>query len=137
MYINIRPLFLILVSHQMLLLHTSNWGLSMQMPSQIFHDDPACHTPCHHHVLECGFTSLSNLQCPSSEHMNSFPCRLPPSFTLFAVTSTVLGMRLYSKQNTCFSLIPRPSITANTVEGLVKLLRRMMSGRRWEAWCFR
>ena len=28
------------------------------------------------------------------------------------------------------SLIPRPSITANTVEGLVKLLRRMTSGRR-------
>ena len=32
------------------------------------------------------------------------------------------------------SLVPRPSITANTVEGLVKLLRRMMSGRRWETW---
>ena len=35
------------------------------------------------------------------------------------------------------SLIPRPSITANTVEGLVKLLRRMMSGGRLEAWHFR
>ena len=32
------------------------------------------------------------------------------------------------------SLVPGPSITANTVEGLVKLLRRMTSGRRWEAW---
>ena len=31
----------------------------------------------------------------------------------------------------------RPSITANAVEGLVKLLRRMMSGGRWEAWHFR
>ena len=34
------------------------------------------------------------------------------------------------------SLIPRPSITANAMEGLVKLLRRVMSGRRWEAWHF-
>ena len=34
------------------------------------------------------------------------------------------------------SLVPRPSITANTVEGLVKLLRRMTSGRRWEVWHF-
>ena len=32
------------------------------------------------------------------------------------------------------SLVPRPSITANVVEGLVKLLRRMTLGRRWEAW---
>ena len=35
------------------------------------------------------------------------------------------------------SLVPRPSITANAVEGVVKLLRRMTSGRRWEAWHFR
>ena len=28
------------------------------------------------------------------------------------------------------SLVPRPSITANAVEGLVKLLRRMTSGGR-------
>ena len=34
------------------------------------------------------------------------------------------------------SLVPRPSITANTVEGLVKLLHRMMSGGRLEAWHF-
>ena len=38
------------------------------------------------------------------------------------------------------SLVPRPSITtANTVKGLVKLLRKMTLGRRWEplliAWC--
>ena len=32
------------------------------------------------------------------------------------------------------SLIPRPSITANVVVGLVKLVRRMMSGGRLEAW---
>ena len=32
---------------------------------------------------------------------------------------------------------PRPSITANAMEGLVKLLRRMMSGGRWEVWHFR
>ena len=31
------------------------------------------------------------------------------------------------------SLVPRPS-TPNVVEGLVKLLRRMTSGRRLEAW---
>ena len=34
------------------------------------------------------------------------------------------------------SLIPRPSITAIMVEGLVKLIRRMTSGRHWEAWHF-
>ena len=32
------------------------------------------------------------------------------------------------------NLIPRPSITANAVEGLVKLLCRMMSGGCLEAW---
>jgi len=32
------------------------------------------------------------------------------------------------------SLVPRPSITANAVESLVKLLRRMTSGGRLEAW---
>ena len=31
------------------------------------------------------------------------------------------------------SLVPRPSITANAVEGLVKLPRRMTSGGRLEA----
>ena len=35
------------------------------------------------------------------------------------------------------SLVPRPSITANVVEGLVKLLRRMTSGGRLEVWHFR
>ena len=35
------------------------------------------------------------------------------------------------------SLIPRPSITANVVEGLVKLIRRMTSGRRLGARHFR
>ena len=33
-----------------------------------------------------------------------------------------------------YSLVPRPSITANTVEDLVKLLRRMTTGGRLEAW---
>ena len=32
------------------------------------------------------------------------------------------------------SLVPRPSITANAVEGLAKLLHTMTSGRRWEVW---
>ena len=32
------------------------------------------------------------------------------------------------------SLVPRPSITANAVEGLVKLLHRMTSGGGLEAW---
>ena len=32
------------------------------------------------------------------------------------------------------SLVPRPSITANAVEGLVKLPHRMTSGGRLEAW---
>ena len=35
------------------------------------------------------------------------------------------------------SLVPRPSITANALEGLVKLLRRLTSGGRWEAWLTR
>jgi len=34
------------------------------------------------------------------------------------------------------SLIPRPSITANAVEGLVKLLRRMTSGGHMKVWHF-
>ena len=34
------------------------------------------------------------------------------------------------------SLVPRPSITANAVEGLVKLLHRGTFGRCWEAWHF-
>ena len=32
----------------------------------------------------------------------------------------------------CSSLVPRPSFTANLVEGLLKLLRRVMSGGRLE-----
>ena len=42
-----------------------------------------------------------------------------------------------------YSLVPRPSLTANAVEGLVKLLRRMTSGGRMvdvgrlEPWYFR
>ena len=35
---------------------------------------------------------------------------------------------------TSYSLVPRPSITANVVEGVVKLLRRMTSGGRLEVW---
>ena len=35
------------------------------------------------------------------------------------------------------SLSPRASITANTVQGLVKLLRRMTLGGLFEAWHFR
>ena len=35
------------------------------------------------------------------------------------------------------SLVPRPSITANVVEDLVKLLRRVTTGRRLGAWHFR
>ena len=35
------------------------------------------------------------------------------------------------------SLVPRPSITANTVEDLVKLQCKMMSGGRLEVWHFR
>ena len=33
-----------------------------------------------------------------------------------------------------YSLVPRASITANAVEGLVKLLRRVTTGGRLEAW---
>ena len=39
--------------------------------------------------------------------------------------------------STIISLAPRPSIIGNMVEGLVKLLRRMTSGGRLEAWHFR
>ena len=35
------------------------------------------------------------------------------------------------------SLVPRPSITAYGVKGLLKLRRRMTSGGRLEAWHFR
>ena len=40
---------------------------------------------------------------------------------------------LYSNIEGC-SLVPRSLITANAVEGLVILLHRLTSGRRWEAW---
>ena len=40
-----------------------------------------------------------------------------------------IGQLLFSS-----TLVPRPSITANAVEGLVKLLRRMTSGGCTEAW---
>ena len=40
---------------------------------------------------------------------------------------------LYSNIEGC-SLVPRPSVTANVVEGLVILLHRLTSGRCWEAW---
>ena len=38
-------------------------------------------------------------------------------------------MRLVWSSLAAVSLVPRPSITANAVEDLVKLLRRMTSGR--------
>ena len=50
-----------------------------------------------------------------------------------SVLHTSLGGSLCVHQSTS-SLVPRPSITANVVEGLVKFLRRMMSGGRWETW---
>ena len=45
------------------------------------------------------------------------------------------GYKVCVTRLTCvkISLVPRPSITANTVEGLVKLLHRMTSGGRTEA----
>ena len=57
-----------------------------------------------------------------------------PVFLVSFPGEECLGMRLlYANIEGC-SLVPRPSITANTVEGLVKLLRRMTSGGRLEAW---
>ena len=47
-----------------------------------------------------------------------------------------LGMRLRPGKVDLSSLVPRPLITANVVEGLVKLLRRMTSGGCLEAWHF-
>ena len=52
---------------------------------------------------------------------------------MFRIVSALGLIPRYSNIEGC-SLIPRPSITANVVEGVVKLLRRMASGRRWEAW---
>ena len=46
-------------------------------------------------------------------------------------------MKYTTKYSLVCRLVPRPSITANVVEGLVKLLRRMILGRRWEAWLTR
>ena len=47
-----------------------------------------------------------------------------------AVLSGQKGKEALFVQSLCClnSLVPRPSITANAVEGLVKLLHRMMSG---------
>ena len=53
---------------------------------------------------------------------------------------TYTGMVISNELLCDLSLVPRPSITANAVEGLAKLLRRMTSGGRMvdvgrlEAW---
>ena len=46
----------------------------------------------------------------------------------------MLGTRPAKRTEGNTSLVPRPSITANAVKGLVKLLCRMMSGGCLEAW---
>jgi len=51
-----------------------------------------------------------------------------------------LGMRLYSgiSQDTRPALLASfPGLSPNAVEGLVKVVRRMTSGGRLEAWHFR
>ena len=48
-----------------------------------------------------------------------------------------LVLRVFHTRYCSVSLVPRPLITANTVEGLVKLLCRMSSGGHLEAWHFR
>ena len=54
-------------------------------------------------------------------HEVSFPDQRPRS---------LVWKREYTSERAWLaSLVPRPSITANAVEGLVKLLRRMTSGR--------
>ena len=50
--------------------------------------------------------------------------------TLCLVSSPDVIQRVYHFQYN-HSLVPRPSITANAVEDLVKLLHRMTSGKRW------
>ena len=56
--------------------------------------------------------------------------------TLFGDCQIVKSLKLDTSLCSGCSLVPRPSITANAVEGLVKLLCRMMSGGRLEAWHF-
>ena len=66
---------------------------------------------------------------------------------LKALANRMWSVTEIGKTQQLSSLIPRPSIAANTVEGLVKLLRRMTSGGRMsrrmvdvgclEAWYFR
>ena len=48
-----------------------------------------------------------------------------------------MQLKYTTKYSLVCRLVPRPSITANVVEGLVKLLRRMTLGRHWEAWLTR
>ena len=55
---------------------------------------------------------------------------IPPYYKHTAVIPTVSALGGF---HCITSLVPRPS-TPNVVEGLVKLLRRMMSGGRLEAW---
>ena len=58
-------------------------------------------------------------------------------FEFLPRTANMYVVSLYTHSKFQIASFPGPSITANTVEGLVKLLRRMASGGRLEAWHFR
>ena len=88
-----------------------------------------------------------NLSFLPSERLACETCKashniLPTLFTRLSLLSLVLrpeevGHLVDLRIILITSLLPRPSITANAVESLVKLLRRMMSGERLEAWLTR
>ena len=65
---------------------------------------------------------------------NRQPFMQQPTEKPLKVKTLLLYYRLWYVMILQFSLFPRPSITANVMEGLVKLLSRMTSGGHLEAW---
>ena len=56
------------------------------------------------------------------------------SFPCWAAIHTLVSFSVFHHSYSRLASFPGPSITANMVEALVKLLRRMMSGGYLEAW---
>jgi len=79
----------------------------------------------------CKFTKihLRHLACKFTKiHLRHLACKFTKIHLRHAQNLQYVPTLSYILDKV--SLIPRPSITANAVEGLVKLLRRMTSGRR-------
>ena len=97
------------------------------------------------HIQTSVVSGMDGVECREEEEQMDSHCsggiRACSRLRIIASTSHSLPCKLShalgKMKKRISSLVPRPSITANAVEGLVKLLRRMTLGRCWEAWHFR